>query len=62
MVGLLPTPTLLKVIGEATSESRIASTKPLLLTLTEYACEAERYQAILHLSISSTPPPVQVKS
>jgi len=60
--GLLPTPTLLNVIGVATSESRIPSMNPALLILTEYACEKDPYQAKFPLSIFITPPPVQVKS
>ena len=62
VVGLFPTPTLVNVIGDATSDKLIASMKQLLLTLQEYAWDTLRYQAKLPLSMASTPPPVVVKS
>ena len=62
MVALFPTPTLDQFIGVAHSLNSIASIVETLLKLTEYGCAKDRYQALVALSMLTTPPPVVVKS
>jgi len=47
VVGLLPTPTFVKVIAVAIFESKIASIKDELLTFTEYACAQAGTETVL---------------